>query len=306
MTNCVIASDCLRFFPAKEKICAVAVTYFPDPGFAEHVVQTLRQVGRMVIVDNTPDPAVPSWIENAVARDNRVNIIRNHANAGVARALNQGIQRAGEEGCSWVLLLDQDTEPFDDMVGTLIRAYTEYPEQDRLAMIGCSPLATAETQPAQSNGNKWWTEAKVIITSGTLLSLQAAEKIGPFREEFFIDCVDFEFCLRAGLSGYRIIEVQQPLMQHVIGAPQRVPFQWVARETSNHRPWRSYYITRNLVIVSREYLWKEPAWVIAAIYRRMKEMILLVLFESSRREKAKYTILGFWDGITRRFDRNIP
>ena len=303
MTNCVIAADCLKSVPAKETICAVAVTYFPDANFIDHVDRVRRQVGRMVIVDNTPDPAAGDSVAKAVAANDGVSVIRNRANAGVAKALNQGIAWAREAGCSWVLLLDQDTEPFDDMVSTLIRVYTEFPERDYLAMIGCSPFATAEAQPQE---NAWWEEAKVIITSGTLLSVQAAEKIGPFREEFFIDCVDFEFCLRARRDGYRILEVQKAVMRHVIGNPQKVRFQWVARETSNHRPWRSYYITRNLLVLTREYWRKEPAWVAAAVYRRIKEMILLFLFENARRQKTRYMVLGFCDGMTRRFDRMIP
>ena len=306
MTNCVIAADCSKSVPAKETICAVAVTYFPDPSFIDHVDRARRQVGRMVIVDNTPDPAAGDSVARAVAGHDGVSVIRNHANAGVAKALNQGIERAREAGCSWVLLLDQDTELLEDMVSTLIRVYTEFPERDRLAMIGCSPFAKPETPPSQTAKAGCWTEAKVIITSGTLLSLQAAEKIGPFREEFFIDCVDFEFCLRAGRAGYRILEVQAPVMRHVIGNPQKVRFQWVARETSNHRPWRSYYITRNLAILTREYWQKEPAWVAAAVYRRVKEMILLYLFETSRGQKTRYMVLGLCDGMTRRFNRTIP
>lgn len=269
----------------------------------EHVDRARRQVGGMVIVDNTPAPSSGDWLGTAVSGSEGVTLISNGVNAGVAKALNQGIRWAREAGFSWVLLLDQDTALFDDMVSTLIRAYSEFPERERLAVVGCSPFA--EDTPAENNGTRWWTPAKVVITSGTLLSLDAAVKIGPFREEFFIDCVDFEFCLRARAAGYRIVEILKPVMRHVIGSPRRIRWQWVARSSSNHRPWRAYYITRNLVTVTREYLWKEPSWVVGAIYRRIKEMILLVLFEPARRQKMKYVMLGFYDGLTRRFDRVI-
>jgi len=43
--------------------------------------------------------------------------------------------------------------------------------------------------------------------------------IGVFREEFFIDRVDFEYCLRAKARGYCVIRTRKPLMSHTIGTP---------------------------------------------------------------------------------------
>jgi rhamnosyltransferase len=290
--------------PRKENICAVVVTYFPDEGFCDRSKSIRDQVDHIVMVDNGSDAICLDRIQTVLSgRD--VDRIRNPTNLGVATALNQGAQWARENGYSWVLLLDQDTVPSDDMVSTLIRAYDQFPEKDRLAIVGCSHFAGSGIDISSPKKAGWWTSTKVVITSGTLLSLRAAAQIGLFREEFFIDCVDFEFCLRAGCAGYSIVEVLEPLMQHVIGNPQRVPLQWIARETSNHRPWRSYYITRNLAVLTREYLWKEPAWILAAIYRRIKGMILMILFEQAKLQKVKYITLGLYDGLTGRFDRSV-
>lgn len=40
-------------------------------------------------------------------------------------------------------------------------------------------------------------ERKTLITSGMLIPLSLFGKIGMFREDYFIDSVDHEFCLRA-------------------------------------------------------------------------------------------------------------
>jgi rhamnosyltransferase len=259
----------------------------------------------VLIVDNGSGATAFEVTKNALMKEAATDVIQNGHNLGIARALNQGIEWARGHGFGWVLLLDQDTIPFQDMVLKLTRVYEEFPEKARLAIIGCSAFHDSFSHNSRSMAKVLWSARKMVITSGSLLRLEAAQHIGPFREEFFIDCVDFEFCLRAGCGGYSIVEVLEPLMQHVIGNPQRVPLQWIARETSNHRPWRSYYITRNLAVLTREYLWKEPAWILAAIYRRIKGMILMILFEQSKLQKVKYITLGLYDGLTGRFDRNV-
>jgi hypothetical protein len=41
-------------------------------------------------------------------------------------------------------------------------------------------------------GPRWWALAKPVITSGTLVSLHAAQSLGLVREELFIDELDLE------------------------------------------------------------------------------------------------------------------
>src|SRR6266404_6008341 len=41
--------------PAKENICAILITYYPDALFAQRLERIRRQVGRILIVDNTAD-----------------------------------------------------------------------------------------------------------------------------------------------------------------------------------------------------------------------------------------------------------
>ena len=63
-----------------------------------------------------------------------------------------------------------------------------------------------------------------MITSGSLLALAVFRRVGPMREDFFIDAVDFQYCLRLRRHGYKVIETLLPTLIHPIGAPtlQRV------------------------------------------------------------------------------------
>src|SRR4030095_5315976 len=60
-------------------------------------------------------------------------------------------------------------------------------------------------------------ERRTVITSGTLLSLNAYDAIGRFRDDFFIDGIDHEYCLRARAKRYRILLMLAPLLVHSIG-----------------------------------------------------------------------------------------
>jgi rhamnosyltransferase len=298
-----VNSSMARFSPCRENICAIIVSYFPDAELVMRVRRIRPQVGHVVIVDNGSDETTFSAARDALKQEG-IEIIENSCNFGIARALNQGIEWALGQRFQWALLLDQDTLPFDDMVSKQIGVYREFPEKERLAIIGCSAFPDSSPHNPSTRRAEWAT-SKAVISSGSLVRLEIARQIGPFREDFFIDCVDFEFCLRACCAGFRIVEVKEALMHHVIGNAQRLPIQWLAKATPNHRPWRTYYITRNLVVLSREFGLKEPAWIWTAIYRRIKTMIVMFVFEEERVQKMKYAALGLYDGLTCRFDRRV-
>ncbi len=46
----------------------------------------------------------------------------------------------------------------------------------------------------------------------------------------------------------------KPLMEHAIGAASFHKLPWKVSVTSNHSPVRRYYMTRNQVVLAREYL----------------------------------------------------
>ena len=142
-----------------------------------------------------------------------------------------------------------------------------------------------------------------MITSGSLLSLPAYKVIGAFREEFFIDCVDLEYCLRARAHGFRVIMACKPLMEHSIGCLSEHRLPWKKTGTSNHAAFRQYFMTRNILIVVREYMRKEPGWVLATLWSRAKSILLVCLFEKKRFHKIGYFLLGGLDGIRRKTNR---
>ncbi len=293
--------------PRKETICAVIVSFYPDSGLFARIERVTGQVDRAVIVDNGSSASCACGLR-MLAERLRVHMILNARNEGIARALNQGIGWAQEQGYSWALTLDQDTVVGENVVKTLCGVYEDFPDKERLAVIGSNFTDPVRRRPFlvdDPNDDCSWREVAAAITSGSLTSLPAYRAVGPFREELFIDCVDFEYCLRARSRGLRIIMAPKALIEHSIGRMTLHKLPWKMSGTTNHPPIRRYYMTRNHLLLAREYLRREPIWTLSALYSHFKTTIQMCLFEEDLLRKAKYIALGVLDGLISNYNRKL-
>jgi len=281
-------------------VCALLVTYHPDGEFPVRLRGISRQVGAIVIVDNGSAEAEVAMLREC-AVDPAIALVLNSENLGVARALNIGIQQAALLGYSWVLLVDQDTVVESDMVETLCAIRESFPDRERLAIVGSNfwekHRRSVKANRFDSCGAQW-DEVAAVITTGSLLSLPAFSDIGPFREEFFIDYVDTEYCLRARARGYRVLKTRRPLMSHSIGRPTQHRLLWMKKWTSNHSADRRYYIARNHTVMVRECgRYMLGSWVLISFLSCLKAWKRIALYEQSKRSKIAAVYLGWWDGI---------
>lgn len=285
------------FTPSATNICAVVIAYFPDEGFEVRLQTILPQVARLVIVDNTPD-AVSLSPEMIAAWGERLHCIANHANRGVAAALNQGLEYALQIGCKWLLTLDQDTRCYPDMVATLLQVHEVC--EPEAAVIGGNYFDSQNHQlKVATGGDIECLEQKTVITSGSLVNAGVAREVGGFREDYFIDQVDHEFCLRVRAHGYRVVISRKPVMEHSVGRPggARLPLLGIL---PNHPPLRKYYIARNTVVTVAEYWRREPDWCLRRSVRLLLGLLLMSTLEKQRLAKVRAFTAGFMDGVRRR------
>jgi len=282
-----------------KEVCAVAVTYHPDAELPARLRRILQQVDRLVIVDNGSGQAEIKMLQGFAANP-LITLVLNFDNFGIARALNIGIERAIALGFTWVLLLDQDSRIDDDMVQTLIAVYAAFPERDRLAVIGSGFRAADEAprEPTDEGGGDGWEEAESVITSGSLIPLKAHAAVGAFREDFFIDYVDTEYCFRARAKAYRVIRTRKPIMSHAIGAITRHNVLGIKKWTFNHSAERRYYIARNDTVLLREYgRYVLGLWALKSFGRCVRLCKRIALYEQMKIRKITAVAQGWWDGI---------
>ncbi len=280
-------------------VCGVLVTYHPDREFPQRLEAIRRQFGGLVIVDNHSDEAARAMLRGLGA-DPAVEVVCEGENRGIATALNIGIRHAATRGFGWVVLLDQDSRIDADFVAGLLAAYHAFPDREHLAVVGAGfrDFRQEPDPTTQGMAPDSWEEPDYVITSGSLVSLRIFAEVGPFRDGFFIDYVDTEYCLRVRAHGHRIIKTRRHLMSHTIGRPSRHRLFGMTKWTTNHPPDRRYYIARNFTILAREEArGRTLRWVVRSLGLVIKLGKRVLLYEDRRREKLFALLQGWRHGI---------
>jgi rhamnosyltransferase len=293
------------------RVAAVVVTYFPDTGVSQRLESLLTQVGRLVVVDNGSDDNSLRWTERFAGRAG-VTIVRNSANLGIAAALNQGLGLLASEGYRWVFTSDQDSTVIEGCISALLATVDTDANPAGIALVGAHRL-----DDGVGDARHRWLRPKklpfcfervtcerigpegvtLVITSGTLTSTAAFKELGPLREEFFIDMVDFEYCLRARRAGYRILVSCRAHIRHRVGAKRTARVAGVALSPTSHGPLRRYYLFRNAMRVIGAYGGSFPHWLIYQLAALIEVVLGIVFVEEGKVRKLRACLIGLWDGL---------
>jgi len=281
---------------------AVVVAYHPDEELIGRIAAMQPQFAAVLIVDNTPEEARDARLSSlAQANPDKIHLIQNPENLGVGAALNQGLTWAHSRGLTWLVTLDQDSRIYPDLVETLTAIANSL--ASRPMVVGGNYLDPRNgSLDAPREGPLPFEVRKTVITSASLVSVEAALAIGGFRADFFIDQLDHEFCLRARRHGYQILISRKPVMEHSVGEAGgvRLPF---LGTLPNHSPLRKYYITRNSLVTIGEYWREEPDWCARRLARLLLGLLLLGLLEKNRVRKVRAFLAGMADALHGRMGR---
>ena len=286
------------------KVCGVVVTYFPPDGMASRLAKMAKHVDTLIVVDNSASNTVSSLLVPAVAQLG-VHLILNPENLGIATALNQGVDFARANGAVWAVFFDQDSEPNNEFRSELDRIWSNYDDGKPLGIVGCNHFLSGSPKsryPTKSPDGKNYIQITSVITSGSAYAMTMLTRLGPFKDEYFIDCVDTEYCWRARTNGYAVCITTKPLVTHTIGAPTSRRLFGRTVTTWNHSPLRRYFIGRNNILMIREYFYRLPGDSIDLLGYVLKTAMKICVAEREKRKKLSYLLLGIWHGILRRMD----
>lgn len=284
--------------PNRDNTFAVVVTYYPKPDLVKNLVIIGSQVDYVAVVDNGSDIGLEDLISKIA--NGRYILIANGQNLGIAAALNIGISWGVAKGYNWVLTMDQDSECLDGIIDGIGSVYDCFDDTKHLAIIGANFLhkvtgdlgyAFPEDEPC------CWREEKYIFTSGSLLSLEAFQRVGPFMEMLFIDLVDHEYEMRLYRYDWKMIVTRQPFFRHVVGEPTSHKIFYKTLWASNHPPIRRFYYTRNAIILARIYYSRETEMIKTFLYQVFVNCILIILFEANKLKKLAAITKGIIVGL---------
>jgi rhamnosyltransferase len=280
----------------REHICCVIITYNPTEIFLKLADTIKNQVDSLIIVDNCSERSSFEIIRN-VADNKKVHLILNDKNLGIARALNQGIRFADELKYRWAITFDQDTLPFADIIDTISEVYSLYQDKERIGAIGVNFTNKYSVNNYRKNNNEKFREKDYLITSGCLISIAAFNEIGGFREDFFIDNVDLEYSLRLRRNNWISLMAKKPGMRHKAGSPRTKRFLGFNVISSNHNVFRRYYMARNHVVLTREYLLKYPYFIMKLNYFYLLSILQLLVADDNKKAKISASLKGLKDGM---------
>ncbi len=230
------------------KIYSGIVLYNPDPKRLKQSLDSIScQVEKVILIDNGSANAAEVLKILSVYRN--VVLVSNQGNLGIAAALNQICSLAYDESADWVLTLDQDTVCSPDIISKLSK-------QVDISSVGivCPAVDYEGLHSEPLKETDLITTTYACMTSGSLTNLDAWKKVGGFREDYFIDYVDNEFCMKLGLHGYKIVRVHNCIMHHQLGeVKEKRILGLFKRRATTHSPLRYYYMTRNNLVFIWEY-----------------------------------------------------
>jgi rhamnosyltransferase len=300
------------------QVAAVVISHDPDGEFPSRIEVLLPQVAKAFLVDNGSREAGLSMLRG-LETNPKIEILYNSTNLGLAAALNQGIAASLAGRYPWILTLDQDSQPGDTMVQTLLDTAGVQADPGRIGIVAPVPVEPGMGHPprflrrrgaifferAQCNGDVL-EGVTTVFNSGALHPAGVLEATGGFREDLFIDYVDTEYCLRLWGQGYRILVVCRATLGHQLGARthRRIgPFDFFP---TFHSPVRWYYISRNRVALLRGFALRDPHWTSYELTSSFYIFLRMLLFEDSRIRKLTAAFAGTRDGLRGRMGEIPP
>ena len=194
---------------------------------------------KFIIVDNNSNNI--EKIETKLQNYKNIKLIKNEENEGIAKALNQILNEANKLKSKYLLTLDQDSFLSKDNLNRMVSYY----EDNKEITIIC-PIIIDLNRKKQKKYSGKIEFIKRCITSGSLMNLELCNKIGYFDEKMFIDYVDFDYCKRLEILGYKLLRVNNALLNHEIGKRTSRHFLFWKVYPTNHNANRVYFYFRNI------------------------------------------------------------
>lgn len=290
--------------PASGTLIGV-ITHNPDLSVLKALLERIAEQNSDVVVYDNASKNLKSIVV-LCEKFSCCSVVSSEVNIGISGAANAIFAMAIAASKEFVLLFDQDSIPDIDYVRALINSYRSlYDQGGNIAALGGVQTCrfTNSVQPFIQLGK--WKPKKILpeahsspvpvdflITSGTLIPVKSLTKIGGYDNELFIDSVDVEWCSRAIGLGFKLVGVFDAKFSHAVGEDRATFLGFPLAKL--HAPTRTFYIYRNILILSKR-AYVSNAWKINAVVRASLKILFLAIYDKARFEhlKAVFTALRY-------------
>lgn len=276
------------------KTSACVVLYNPSYEIIENVATYADKVDHFIVVDNS-DRKQPEIIETLKSNYANIIYIDNHGNLGIATALNIACDTAITQRSDWILTMDQDSKfiNFENYLNCL----KSLPDASETALLAANPGRFNTDQIRDNTPDCNHKEDFIVITSGNFLNLNLFNTVGRFDDNLFIDVVDYDYCAKVRLAGYKTLLFKNVLLEHQLGVlhKRKNLLTRKVKYKREHSPQRAYYIARNYLYLARKYgklLPQEFSLLKVLNIVFVHDVTKILLYEEQKYKKIAAKLLG--------------
>lgn len=271
------------------RLIAAVITYYPDIcDTIKNIEQYIGHVDALIIWENTPEKDRQKYSINLPQYGDKIIYMGTGKNEGIGYPLNRIVEYSKKEGYTHLLTMDQDSLFVD--FEKYKKAVYENNENPNIGIF-------APNVNSQLKSDKDIVKVIEAITSGTIYKLSIFCGDLYFREDFFIDMVDNEFCYNAYRRGIHTGILTNCHLQQKFGNTKKYP---LGINNLNYSAFRVYHIIRNYIITWKEYpdlIPNKRHFITKMIFNRSLKIIML---ESNKLQKFKAMYWGIKDGLAGR------
>ena len=265
------------------KIAGVVVFYNPSDNNVSNISNYLKSVDKLYVIDNSEDDIA------RLSNTNKIEYIKLHENKGVAFALNEGAKLAIKNNYHYLLTLDQDSNINNDIISEM-KNYLKLHKNDNIGLV--SPYHDIGIPDDKSGEVE---ERLEVMTSGNIISLDAYQAVGGYKDWLFIDCVDYDFCMNLNCHGFKVIRLNNVIMKHELGNLTIHHFFGKSYPCFNYNHIRRYYMVRNNLYIRKLYSDKYPEYCNRLVRVQKGQAKRVLLFEKAKFKKLRFMYKGYRD-----------
>ena len=262
-------------------IAGVVILYNPNKNVLNNIKTYIDNIDKLYVIDN-------SLVENNFFNNKKIKYIFNGKNLGIAKALNIGAKEAIKDGYDYLLTMDEDSK-FNN-----ISKMIHWINNTKMSDIGLvSPwheLNIGIKKPFDKIDYPL-----TVMTSGNIINLKAYKKVKGFNNDLFIDCVDFDYCVKLHINNYKVVRLNFVTLKHSLGKIKVDKLLFKKITHSNHNYIRRYYMTRNGFYIGNLYKDNYPKLKLDIMKEIRRDIIKIILLEDDKYKKIKYMIKGYKD-----------
>lgn len=203
--------------------------------------QTYQNIEFLIIIDDPDNAELKNIIYRYAMKDNRIKVYENEKNMGLVYCLNKGLEMSTGK---YIARMDAD----DISENYRIEEELIYLEKHNFDLVGSDIVAINENSdiisgiaaqmPVSNKCIKYILRYKSCLMHPTWLGKKELfEKMSGYREINY--CEDYDFLLRATLSGARMGNIPKPLLRY------RYNFLGISRKNKAEQRCISYFLGRN-------------------------------------------------------------